>query len=414
MITYLLCLIEQALVSGLNIGLNIWLIRAGGSDLYGIYAFWLNVALLAGSVQYGLTISHLMALPLGPGTAPSRLAAERALLAASLALIGLGALLVAGVIGIEAGRSGTLLGGAVLLVPAYLAYQYARALAFSRGAVVAATCTTAAVVLVMVAGLAADAVLTGGANADHVLLIGGAAYALAGGVATWRLAAGLGPILRHLRRYLPYARISRWSLLGIVCFELMNRVPNFATTAWFGAAGLGRLSATQLPARVPILLVAGLQPALRNELAALRDRNEWRRFNTHTLRAAVAALAVNLVWAVPVGLGWPFVARLLFHGRFVDDLDLGLLWIASQAIGSLIVVAGTPYQVCGAFRMVGLADLAGAAATVAGLLILMPPFGLAGTIGAMIAGQVCYLAAVLVQWAKLRPTFPAIAEAALA
>jgi hypothetical protein len=32
----------------------------------------------------------------------------------------------------------------------------------------------------------------------------------------------------------------------------------------------------------------------------------------------------------------------------------------------------------------------------------------------MIAGQVCYLAAVLVQWAKLRPTFPAIAEAALA
>jgi O-antigen/teichoic acid export membrane protein len=417
--TYLLCLIEQGLVSGLNIGLNIWLIRVGGSELYGVYAFWFNVALLAGSVQYGLTISHLLPLPPGPGTAPQRVAAEAPLLAASLALLAVAAVAVAAVMALVPAGSPTMLGGAVLLVPAYLGYQYARALAFSRGAVRIATATTAAVVALTVGGLGADA-LWGGhdGDADRVLLIAGGAYAIAGAAATWRLAAGLGPIVRpfgaHLRRYLPFASLSRWSLIGIVCFEMMNRTPNFAVTGWLGAGGLGRMSATGLPARVPILMVAGLQPAFRNDLARLRERGAWRRFTLHSALGSLAAAAANLAWAVPVGLAWPMLARLLFHGRFADDAALGMLWIASQGLGSVIVLLATAFQVCGAFRMIGLADIAGAAATVAGLAVLLPAFGIAGTIGAMVLGQACYLAAVLAQWHRLKTNFPVDSRQGLA
>jgi hypothetical protein len=108
------------------------------------------------------------------------------------------------------------------------------------------------------------------------------------------------------------------------------------------------------------------------------------------------------------------LARLLFHGRFANDAALGMLWIASQGLGSVIVLLATAFQVCGAFRMIGLADMAGAAATVAGLAILLPPFGIAGTIGAMILGQACYLAAVLAQWHRLKTNFPVDSRQGLA
>jgi O-antigen/teichoic acid export membrane protein len=408
---YLLYVFEQGLVSLLNIGLNIWLIRAGGTELYGTYAFWFNVALLAGSVQNGLTICHLGPLPPGPPTLPERREAEPALLAASLAVTALAALLVAGAIALSAwpataGGASVMSAAAIAFVPAYLAYQYARALAFSRGAVRAGTAATTIAFAVIVIGLATLDALMPGMDAPGVLLIAALAYGVAGAAITWHLARGLRLNRHHLRRYLPYAAISRWSLIGIVCFELMNRAPGFAITGWLGAGALGRMSATQLPARVPILLVAALQPALRNDLARARNRGDWRAFGRQSLRAALAAAALNLAWAIPVGLAWPLLARVLFHGRFADDLVLGLLWIASQGIGSLIVVAATGFQVCGAFRMIGLADIAGAVATVLGLAVLMPLFGVAGTVGAVILGQACYLLAALAQWHRLSATFP--------
>jgi O-antigen/teichoic acid export membrane protein len=405
--SYLLCLIEQGLGSLLNIGLNIWLIRANGSDVYGIYSFWFNMTLLAGSVQNGLTISHLTPLAPGAGILPRRIGAERALLAMSVALVVLSALIVGGVFAIAPGHSDLALSGAIAMVPAYLAYQYARALAFSRGALLTATLATAAVVVVIIAGLGFDKILLDADSANPVLWIIALAYGIAASVTTFHLASGLQLRWHHLRQYLPYFRRSRWTLLGVVCFELMNRLPSFAVTFLLGAPALGRMSATQIPERPPILLVAALQPALRNDLAIMREHAAWRRFVVHTLRGAAAALAVNVVWAIPVALAWPFLARILFHGRFADDLALGMLWAASQALGSLAGVVATSFQVCGAFRLIGYADIAAAVGTVVGLLVLLPVFGIPGAILSTIVGQFAYVAVTILLWPRLRTEFHA-------
>ena len=403
---YLLCLFEQGAVWALNLGLNIWLVRAGGGHLYGIYAFWFNVAQVAGSLQFGLTVCHLAPLAPGAGTVPGRLPAERALLASSLALAVSVGVLVAAAVGFNGGQSASMLSGAALLVPSYLCYQYARALAFSRGFVTTATITSVTVFVLTVGGLAVDQAVTPALDANHVLLITGGAYVLAGAIATWFLASELGLSFHHLRLYRTYASVSRWTLLGVVCFEIMNRMPNFAVRGNLGVAALGRMSATQLPARVPSLFVIGLQPALRNDLARSRERGEWTRFSSHCALASVAALLVNLLWAVPIGLAWPSVTNLLFRGQFADDLALGLLWIASQSLGGSSFVAATAFQVCGEFRRIGLADVAGALGTTTGVAILMPLFGIAGAIAAMIIGQACYLLVLLPQWSRLRDTFP--------
>jgi O-antigen/teichoic acid export membrane protein len=314
--------------------------------------------------------------------------------------------LVAVAVGINGGQSESMLSGAVLLVPSYLCYQYARALAFSRGFVITATVISVTVLVLTVGGLTVDRALTPAMDANHVLLVTGGAYVVAGGIATWFLASELGLSFHHLRLYRTYASVSRWTLLGVVCFEMMNRMPNFAVSGQLGVAALGRMSATQLPTRVPALFVMGLQPALRNDLASLRERGEWARFTSHCALASFAALMANLLWAVPIGLAWLSVTNLLFHGQFADDLDLGLLWIASQSLASSSFVAATAFQVCGEFRRIGLADVAGALSTTTGVVVLMPVFGIAGAIAALIIGQACYLLALLPQWSRLRDTFP--------
>jgi hypothetical protein len=411
---YLLCLIEQGLISVLNIGLNLWLIRIGGGELFGVYAFWFNVALLAGSVQNGLTICHLAPLPPGPGTAPPRQSAEQALMAASLVLVAGSGVLVAGAVGVDHALSGAIPSATIVYVPAYLAYQYARALAFSRGALVTATVATTLVTVITAAGLAADYLLMSGTTANRVMLITALGYGVAGTATTWHLAAGLRLRLGHLRGYLPYASISRWSVLGIACFEATNRLPSFAVAGWYGAAALGRMSTTQIPTRVPILLVAALQPALRNDLARRLGDGDWKGFASDTLRGGLLAFAANAVWAVPVGLAWSFLARWLFHGRFTEDADLGMLWATSQTLGSVINVAATAFQVCGAFRLIGIADIGGAAGTLLGLAVLMPRFGVAGTIGAIAVGQACYLAVTIAQWPRLKRGMPSGPARALA
>ena len=297
---------------------------------------------------------------------------------------------------------------AIALVPCYLAYQYARALAFSRGALLAATLATAGTVVLIVGALAFDALTGWPASAGRALLIAAFGYGISGALTTWILSAGLRLRWIHLRNYWPYAAISRWSLLGIVCFELMNRAPGFAVTGWLGAGALGRMSTTQLPSRPPIIAVAGLLPAMRNRLADLRSQHRWTEFTRLTMRAGLAAAAFNAAWALPVGLAWPLLSRLAFNGRFAEDVGLGVLWTLSQAFGSVAAVVGTAFGVCGAFRRIGFADLAGAVATVIGLLVLLPSFGILGGIGATIAGQACYLAVVAAQWRFLREGFMAL------
>ncbi len=399
---YLLCVIEQGMISVLNIGLNIWLIRIGGGELFGLYAFWFNVALLAGAVQTGLTICHLAPLAPGPGTAPHRKPAEEPLMAASLALIAAAIVLAASTVAVDRRLSGTIPAAAIVFIPSYLVYQYARALAFSRGSLMTATVSTTMVAVVTGVGLAIDHQFMPTTTPGQALLIAGAAYGLVGAVTTWHLAAGLRVKLRHLRAYLPFASISRWSVLGIVCFETTNRMPSFAVAGWLGAASLGRMTATQIPTRVPILLVAALQPALRNDLAHRLSDGDWKGYVRDTVRGAVLAFGANALWAVPVAMVWTFLARLLFHGRFVDDVELGMLWATSQALGSVINVTVTAFQVCGAFRLIGIADIAGTVGTLLGLALLMPPLGVAGAVAAIAIGQACYLTVTIAQWPALR------------
>jgi len=62
---YLISVVEQALWSVLNLGVNLLLIRLAAPAEYGAFAFWANVGFVLTSIQNALTVCHLQVLAPG-------------------------------------------------------------------------------------------------------------------------------------------------------------------------------------------------------------------------------------------------------------------------------------------------------------------------------------------------------------
>ena len=88
-------LAEQCLGSLLTFGINLWLIRYGETESYGVYVFWLSVAWVLGIAQGTLVIAHLFRLPSALEHAEERSDPERFLMTVALALALLATLLAA-------------------------------------------------------------------------------------------------------------------------------------------------------------------------------------------------------------------------------------------------------------------------------------------------------------------------------
>ncbi len=62
---FLLSVAEQGMGSIITFGINIWLIRNGAAESYGVYVFWYSVAWVLATCQSTLTVVHLSSLPSG-------------------------------------------------------------------------------------------------------------------------------------------------------------------------------------------------------------------------------------------------------------------------------------------------------------------------------------------------------------
>ncbi|MBV9782232.1 MAG: lipopolysaccharide biosynthesis protein [Acidisphaera sp.] len=387
---YALSLAEQGCASILNLGLNLWLIREVGAAEYGVFVLWTNISLMLGSVQNALSLCHLLALPPGEEHAPARREPERLLLGVSLIMIALTAIGGVATALLADGRDGELVPWEVAsFLPAVLIYAYARALAFSRGAVSMAFVLTASVLgtglvlfaLSYAAGIRPDAGWT--------LLILTGAYGMAGGAGLIRLSAGIRPMLRpaELRPYLQYLAQSRWVLLGVGATELLMRFYSFIVIAWFGTAALGVLSAAQVMLRPAVLAVTSWGWVARSEMAASREREEWGGFLRSLGRGLVGTLLISLPWAICVWLAWPVISARLYGGRYADAGWIALLWGGSAALGGVLGALSIGLQSLRAFRPLALADLAGSLVSVAATLLLLSRFSYPMSIVGMMIGQ---------------------------
>jgi hypothetical protein len=126
---FVISLAEQGFGSILTFAINLWMIRNGATTSYGIYVFWVSVAWVLGMTQSTLVIAHLYRLPSAVDRAAERREPERLMLTVTLGLLvlcGLSAALGSAVL--AATGSELAEPAAVVFIPAFLLFQFVRAL----------------------------------------------------------------------------------------------------------------------------------------------------------------------------------------------------------------------------------------------------------------------------------------------
>lgn len=403
---YLISAMEQALWSLLNLGVNLLLIRATLPDQYGAFAFWANCGFILASLQNALTVPHFQVLPPAPGTSPERLLVERLMHAVTclyLAAVAVSILVVALAWRASGGAFGQ--PAAALFVPAFLLQQYMRALAFSRGAPLAALAQTGAALGVGVAAIAVPVLLGRRLDADEIMLLLGLAYGLVGAVAAVLAVKGQGVrvSLAELAAYRRYLTNSGWLVLGVTTTELLSRFYAFAAAGAFGAATLASLSASQILLRPVPLLASSWSMVARGDLARRTHDRDGRGFGLIILAALGAGLAAAGVWGALTFHFWPALSRILFKGKYAQDQGLVALWAVAGALSLSQTVVSTGLQVRRSYRALALTNAVAALAAATSIVALIrwagPPGAIAGTVLGQ-AVEVTIMAALL--WRGVR------------
>jgi hypothetical protein len=387
---FLMSLIEQGMGSIITFGVNLWLIRNGRSDSYGVYVFWYAIAWVLATCQSTLAIVHLSSLPAGADRLAERREPERVLFTASLAiilLVTLGLLAANEVLTLMHSPLRAL--AAVLFIPAFLLYQFVRAFAFSRQRVRLAASLTGAVMVVSFLGLGADAWAGIRPDATRMLLIVGAAYAVCSIAVLALLDAGIRPVVRAsaLRRYGNYVRGSGWLMLGAGSAEVISRLYGFIVVGMYGTLALAHLSAVQVVVRPAWMLSAAWTSIGFPVMATHRAAGDRRRLIETMLQGALMTAAGSACWSAVVIAGWPWVSAAMYRGQYPQIGDLGWLWGGNAVLGSIAVALNTAMLVLGQFRRLALIDLAGAVVCIGSILLLLTHFDYTTSIIGTMAGQ---------------------------
>ena len=390
---YLISVVEQALWSVLNLGVNLLLIRLAAPAEYGAFAFWANVGFVLTSIQNALTVCHLQVLAPGDPLEAPRLGVERIMHGVTLAYMAFVTLAALGAVTLLRG-GGSPLGApaAALFLPAFVLQQYIRALAFTRDRpAVAATQT--AMVLVSAVALLGLALLAKAMTAERILLSLGLAYAGVGIVgavaATRRQWAGMD--WRALAGFGAFARQSAWVFLGVTSTELLTRFYAFIVAGWYGPIALASLAATQQLLRPIPLLASSWSLVARTDLARRREAGDWGGIARVTALTAMGGVVVAAAWALMIFAGWSVVSRYLFGGKYAGDGWMVLLWGLAAAIGFGQVVVSAALQALRAFKPLALANAAASVVAAGAILAIMQIAGYRGAIMGTAVGQMMEL-----------------------
>jgi O-antigen/teichoic acid export membrane protein len=394
---------EQMFGSILTFAINIWMIRNGAAEAYGVYVFWLAIAWVLGTAQGTLVITHLFALPSAKDNLAARRDPERLFLTVTIGILIVTAIGVAGGDAAMAAAGSPLSAStAVVFTSAFLLFQYTRAFAFSRQRPVLAACLTGSILVSAMLVLVIDRWLGHAPDAARVLMLTGLAYGLCSLAVLLLLLDGAGPMLRpaDIRRHAHLLRGSWWLMLGAGSGEVTSRLYGFATASWVGAGALATLSAVQVVIRPAWLLSSSWMSIAFPQMVARRNQGDKTGFLRVMLGGATVPTAGCIVWTAIVIIFWPSISDLVFHGRYAEIGPLAYLWGGYAVLGAIAVTLNTAMLSLGEFRRLALLDLAGALVTIAAVFVMLSHFDYPWVVVATMIGQttqIVLMGAVLIE-----------------
>lgn len=387
---FVLSLGEQGFGSILTFAINLWLIRNGASESYGVYVFWLSVAWVLGVAQGTLVIAHLFRLPSARERPAERQGPERLMLTVALGLLaicGVGVAIGSAVLG--AAGSELAEPAAVVFIPAFLLFQFARALAFSRQRPAIAAALTGGILASAILLLGGDFLLGHAPDAPRVLTLTGLAYGACSVVVLLVLMRRQPPMLdrAEIRAHLHVLQGSGWLMLGAASGEVTSRLYGFAVVGSYGAQALATLSAVQVVIRPAWMLSSSWASIGFPQMSARRADGDRDGLLRVMLAGAAVTTAGSFVWSAIVVAAWPWISGVLYHGRYQDIGPLAYLWGANVMLGSIAVALNNAVLVVGEYKRLALLDLAGALATIVAIFAILGRFDYPYSIVATLTGQ---------------------------
>ena len=382
-----IALIDQAVLSLFNLGLNLMLIALAAPAEFGRYIYASAILLVATSLQNALVTTPLAVL------VPGRPADEQVRVVQGLLSFDLpfriGCALIAPVLCLLTDHSPDFLLAVTVCVYSALGRETWRtlALAFEQPAeclridsiAVLASC-------VATAGLwwvlrPAVACIAGIAIGNFV-----GAYMARRTRAPERL-----PIPEAIRNYRAmFWGDTQWSLMGAGTTELQYRSYVFTLEFFREASVLAAVQAGRLLLGPLSLVVSAWGKVARPEMARNRAENDAQGMMRITASGMVYVLSVAVAYCAALFLLWPLAERWIFKGRYADVGLMTMAWAGYMLVVTTHMVLSVPLQA--AMQLKELAKVTMATAVLTGLLLLclalpVPPVFavVAMTIGEVVA-----------------------------
>lgn len=400
----LLSLGNQALTSGSNFLLGVYLARSMTLGQFGLYGACYALCMLYVGVGNALVLTQMNV------TLPGRAPAEQAPYAARMLCA---VLLLGGLMLLLAGAAALALpwlpdGPRALLAPLplvalaatlFLAAEFFSAHAYLLQRERLALALNAVAVLVLAGGLALRARAGLAPSTEAVLAL----YALGNAAGCALAYAGAPLALRHSRTALAAEfgaawRHGRWALGGVGVTWLQTQSYTYVLAAVLGPSGAGLANLARLFVAPFSFLVPAVQKIAIPRLAALRTKAPQRmRSLSLLLSATLAGLA--LLYSALLLACFDLVAPLL-AGRSMPGLaPLAALWCAillfqvARSGGALLL------QLQHRFRALTLLGVPSAAVTLLATALLTALFGQRGALLGLLAGEITLFILI---WKELR------------
>ena len=393
-----IALIDQAMLSLFNLGLNLVLIRLAAPAEFGRFIFAAAVVLVLTSLQNALVSTPLSVM------IPGRSAGEQRELAQTIVSFDLifrsAAALLAPVICLLTSHQTDFLLAVILATFTTLGRETARSLALAHERATACLRIDLAAIVISMAAIALLWRLLSPAVASLV------------GIAIGNLAATLtqvstrAPDRLNTRDAVSAYRQkcwgdTQWSLIGAGTTEIQYRSYVFALELFRDASSLAAVQAGRLLLGPLPLVVAAwgrvARPAMARHLVAGDPRSIIRL----TIQGMAYVLAIGMIYCLVLYLAWPLAEVWFFRGKYQDVGSMTLAWAGYMLIVISHMVLSVPLQA--AMKLKELAQVTMVTAVLSCLLLigLALPLPAIYAVLALVAAEVVALAWILVLMLQL-------------
>lgn len=399
-------MLDQALLSALNLGLGLLLIRLTAKESYGLYAQLFAGGLFATAVLEALVTGPLNNVAAGldvqrRAAVIGHLARFQQWLSLALALLS-GAVVAAGVAVTGADpRPGWLGAAFAVYVYAGSLREYARSIGFLEGRVGDVLKMDGLYAFAVVAGMSVLTVY-GLLALPAVVFVLGLSNLAALALRRWPAAdqddrAGGAVAVAALWR------LGRWALPGALVSWAANYSYLYLAALWLGATASADLNAARLLLMPISLCVIAWSRTARPHAAQLLAQRRLRPLNRYV---GLSVAALELLTATYVGLLWlalPWLEVHLLGPQYRGLHALVLAWGLYFALSAARTAGSSLLASAGRYRMLLVVSCLCAAVMLAVAFYTIPLWGVQGAVAALSVFEVaCLLLIWLVLWPRVR------------